>query len=143
MNAIAWLLTYSLPIAIIAFGTLNQGDDGPWSMSLFVFAPLALIGSVILLLRLRRIYEYSWMGVFHIITAILAFRILPAYWTNATIGGDHIGAGFDQDYIGVFEASRWHFWWAPTMTVISAFVVILAFIAITMNSAQQVAPRNR
>jgi len=40
MNAIAWLLTYLLPIALVAFGTVTQGDDDPWRLSFFIFAPV-------------------------------------------------------------------------------------------------------
>ena len=131
MNALAWLLTYALPIALIAFGSVTQGDDGPWTLSLFVFAPVASVGAVTLLLRRDRIYDYRWMGMIHILTAILAIRILPGYWSRVTIRRDHIGAGFDQSYVGVLEAASWHFWWAPVMTGLSVAIVFLAIHAMT------------
>ena len=139
MNALAWLLTYALPLAIIAFGTVTQGDDGPWSFSLFVFAPVAAIGAVILLIRRRSLYEFRWMGLLHILTVILAIRILPGYWTRVTINHNHIGAGFDQSYEGAFEAAAWHSWWAPVMTLLSVIVALLAVDAVTKTKAQQVA----
>jgi glucan phosphoethanolaminetransferase (alkaline phosphatase superfamily) len=136
MNTLAWLLTYFLPLAMIAFGTLTQGDDSAWSFSLFVYAPIAAIGASILILRYKRIHDCCGMGLFHILTVVLAVMILPGYWSRVTIQRDHIGAGFDASYVGSFEAERWHFWWAPVMTGLTAVIVFLVIYAFRKAKTQ-------
>ena len=143
MNAIGWMLTYFLPLGLIAFGTVNQGDDGPWMVALFFFAPLALIGGLILSLRFRSLSKNWGWAVVHFLTLFLCIRILPDYWIKVTLSGDHIAAGFSSDYIGVFSAAHWHFWWAPLMTSLSVFVLLLVGFTIYQTRAQQVVALNR
>jgi len=137
MNALAWLLTYSLPIALIAFGTVTQGDDDAWRASLFIFAPIAAFGCVVLSIRRRNVRCFRWMGTFHLVTILLAISILPAYWTRVTIARDHIGAGFNSDYVQSFEPESWHFWWAPVMTALTLWVAFLAVLAFLTKQAEQ------
>ena len=140
MNPLAWLLTYALPIALIAFGTVTQGDDDAWWGSLFVFAPVATVGCLILALTVRSVRCYRWMSTPHLLTALLAIKLLPGYWTRVTIARDHIGAGFSPDYVGAFDPELWHFWWAPVMTALVAWVIFLAVRAFrTKKEAEQAA----
>ena len=135
MNAIGWLLTYALPVAISAFGTASQGDDGPWSFSLFFLAPISAFGAVILVSRRASLREFSRLGLIHICTAILAVSILPSYWDRATIRGEHITAGLDPSPAVTFEPAAWHVWWAPVMTILTVIVVLLAAYALTRKAS--------
>ena len=125
MNAVGWLLTYSLPIALIAFGTVTQGDDDAWRVSLFLLSPIAVIGCLMLSILRKKAKSFRWMGAIHIITILLAVVILPGYWARVTIARDHIGAGFNSDYVGAFEPEIWHCWWAPVMTLLVVWVALL------------------
>lgn len=143
MNALAWLLTYALPIALIAFGTVTQGDDDAWWGSLFIIAPVATIGCLMLSLTSGSIRRYRWMSVFHLVTVLLASTILPGYWVRVTIARDHIGAGFSTDYVRSFDPELWHFWWAPVMTGLVAWVIFLTVRAFrTKQEAQQAGSSN-
>ena len=139
MNTLGWLLTYTLPVAIITFGTVTQGDDDAWRASMFFFAPIAALGIGILWIGRAHSRRFRWMSVIHVLTVILAIRILPGYWTRVTIGNDHIGAGFDREYVGAFEPKSWHFWWAPIMTSLSLAVAFLAINAFKKTQAEQAA----
>lgn len=134
------ILTYALPLAIIACGTVTQGDDGPWQFSLFILAPLAAIGAVILWIRRSDIRKLRWMSVIHIVTLIAAVRVLPGYWSRVTIAGDHIGAGFSRAYVGAFHPEPWHSWWAPTMTGLSMAIAALVIYAFIHRKAEQAVP---
>lgn len=142
MNALAWLLTYTLPLAIAAYGTVNQGDDGPWCFSLFVLAPISSVGILVLWRRREQIDRFRWMCIIHILTIILAVRILPDYWSRVTIRRDHIGAGFHPDNVGSFEPSTWHYFWAPVMTILSILTVIIVMLAFKQRHAEQGAAPN-
>ncbi len=140
MNTLAWILTYALPLAIIACGTVTQGDDGPWRFSLFILAPLVAIGAAILWVRRSDIRRLRWMSVIHIVTLIAAVRVLPEYWSRVTIAGDHIGTGFNRDYVGAFHPEKWHSWWAPTMTGLSMAIAALVIYAFIQRKAEQAVP---
>lgn len=129
LPAIGWVLTLFLPWALVAFGTVTQGDDDAWRASLFFFAPVVAVGFVLLGLSWRRLGQSRWMGCGHIVTLILAVRILPAYWTRVTLARDHIGAGFSTDYIRSFEPEWWHFYWAPVMTFLVICAVLFNVVA--------------
>ncbi len=125
----AWLLTYLLPWALLAFGTVTQGDDGPWMFSLFFYAPMIALGFLLLAVRWRDLPRDRWFGCFHIITLVVAARVLPAYWQRVTLARNHIGAGFSADYIGSFEPEWWHSFWAPTMTLLVFCAVLVNILA--------------
>ena len=140
MSALGWLLTYALPVAIMAFGSVTQGDDDAWRASMFIVAPIAALGIGILWIGRAHNRRFRWMSVIHVLTVILAIRILPGYWTRVTVGHDHIGAGFDREYVGAFQPEAWHLWWAPIMTSLSLAVAFLAIDAFTKTQAGQAAP---
>jgi hypothetical protein len=137
MNAFAWLLTYALPLALIANGTLNQGDDNPWCFSLFYLSPLVAVGCLTLSLRVRTIRRFRWMSLFHLVTIFLAAIILPNYWMLVTIAQDHIGAAFDSSIADIHDPEAWHAWWAPIMTVLMVWVVCLIYLAFRASYTKQ------
>ena len=118
MRIAGWLLTYLLPWTLLAHGTVNNGDDTPWILSLFCFAPVVAVGLVLLARRWGNLWSSRWLGLSHISTLVLAARVLPDYWRRVTLGGDHIAAGFSADYVHAFQPSFWHSFWAPVMTLL-------------------------
>lgn len=125
----AWLLTFLLAAALLAFGTASQGDDGPWIFSLFFAAPIAAIGFVYLGLRWRELPRYRWLGSFHIITVAIATQMLPAYWERVTFAGDHIAAGHSADYVRSFEPEWSHSLWAPVMKLLVFAAILFSLLA--------------
>ena len=116
ITVLGWLLTYLLPLALIANGTANQGDDSPWAVSFFVLSPLILLGLCLLLCTRRYWHYFRWMGLYHILSILLGIIILPQYWQNVTFNGSHIASGMSDDYIDSFEPEVWHYYWAPLLS---------------------------
>jgi hypothetical protein len=114
----AWLLRYLLPWAMLAFGTVTQGDDGPWMLSLFFLAPAVALGFVLLGIYWGRLHHRRWLGLLHVVSVLIAARVLPGYWQRVTLARDHIGAGFSTNYIQAFEPAWWHSVWAPMMSLL-------------------------
>ena len=131
MTTPGWLLTYFLPWTMLAFGTVTQGDDGPWMFSLFFLAPAVALGFVLLGLYWRHLRHRRWLGLLHVVSIIVAVRVLPGHWQRVTLARDHIGAGFSTDYIGAFEPEWWHFFWAPVMTLLVFCAVLFNVVAWT------------
>jgi RsiW-degrading membrane proteinase PrsW (M82 family) len=131
---IGWSLTFLLPLAMLAFGTVTQGDDGPWMFSLFFLAPLVTLGFLLLAAAWRRLPEHRLIGLVHIVSVVVAFRMLPGYWRRVTLARDHIGAGFSPDNIGSFAPEWWHFHWAPAMTLLLFCAVLFNVLAWTRRA---------
>lgn len=119
---IGWLLTFLLPLALFPVTTCTQGDDDFWGVSFFVFSPIVVIGFVLLNYKKSSLYKFKWLGLFHLISFILAIKLIK-YWIFVTFSLNHICAGYSSDYIDSFEPETWHFLWAPIMT----FLVYLAY----------------
>jgi hypothetical protein len=126
---IGWLLTYLLPLALIAFGTATQGDDSEWAGSLFLFGPIVALGIFLLLLSWSSLHKHRLLGVGHLLSLCLAIIILPNYWQRVTFGGSHIAAGMSEDYIDSFAPEPWHAFWAPVMTIFVVAVVVFNIVA--------------
>lgn len=125
---VGWWLTYLLPWALLAHGTVNNGDDTPWILSLFCFAPIVVLGFVLLTRRWRALWSGRWFGLPHIGTFVLAARVLPIYWQRVTISGGHIGAVVDAEY-GSMQPAPWHAFWAPVMTVLVFFAMLFNILS--------------
>ena len=137
MKILGWLATYALPIAILAFGTVTQGDDRPWLVALLLFAPIVVIGLLILILGHRDLYRNRWFALPHVITLYAGVAKLPNYWVAVTFGGDHIGAGFSKEYLDTFVPESWHLYWAPVMTILLMMVIGLSVLAFQSRWAEQ------
>ena len=133
MVIVGWSLTFLLPLALLAFGTVTQGDDGPWMFSLFFLAPAVGFGFLLLAAARRDVPEHRIIGFVHIITVIVAVRVLPGYW-RATLARNHVGAGFSPDVAGHFDADWWHCLWAPVMTLLVACAVLFNILAWTRRT---------
>lgn len=127
----AWLLTYLLPWAMLASGSVTQGNDGPWMFSLFFLAPAGALGFVLLGVYWRDLRHRRWLGLLHVVSIIVAVRVLPGYWHRVTLGRDHIGAGLSTDYVQSFESEWWHSFWAPLMTLLVFCAVLFNVVAWT------------
>ena len=123
MIIVGWSLTFLLPLALLAFGTGTQGDDGPWMFSFFFLGPTVLFGFLLLAASWRELPKHQMIGLVHFVTLVIGFRVLPGYWQRVTFGGDHLIAGFLAESARSFEAEWWHPLWAPLMTVLVACAV--------------------
>ncbi len=134
-----WIPTYFLTLAMAAFGTVTQGDDDAWFTSLFLFAPISAVAIIWILFRPAANRHVLWFALAHILTFCLGVIVLPAYWLRVTLGHDHIGAGFSEDYVKSFEPARWHTFWAPVMTalLIALIVAIVRSIRARQSQAQE------
>jgi hypothetical protein len=125
-----WLPTYFLTLALLAFGTLTQGNDGLWWISLFVFAPIAGLSILYIHCRPAATKTGLWLAAGHVGTLTIGVAVLPGYWRRVTLARDHIGAGSNADYIGAFEPARWHWCWAPVMTLLLLGLVSAIFCSL-------------
>jgi hypothetical protein len=126
---VGWSLTFLLPIALLAFGTVTQGDDGPWMFSLFFLAPVVALGFLLLTLARREVPYHRIIGLVHIVTFVIAARVLPGYWLRVTLARDHVGAGFSPDVAGHFDPEWWHGFWPPVMTLLVFCAVLFNILA--------------
>jgi len=125
LQRIGWLLSYFQLVVLIPFGTCTQGDDGPWSASLF-YAVVPLLGLLLISVSTIKIQK-SLMGIPHILTLSLILWNTPYYWIRVAFQGQHICAGFEEDLINSFKPELWHRAWAPIVTVLGLAFVFMGF----------------
>ena len=124
-----WLLTYLLPLALIANDTVNQGDDSAWAFGFFVLGSTIFLGLCLLFFANKYLYFCRGMSLFHIISIILGGLILPKYWQYVTFASNHIAAGMDIDYINRYEPEAWHPYWAPLMSFFILAILYLGYLS--------------
>jgi hypothetical protein len=127
LQRIGWVLSYFQIVVLIPFGSCTQGDDDPWLASLY-YAVVPVIGFILIIATSKGIRKSSLMGIPHIFTLFLIFWNTPSYWIRCTFQGQHICAGFSNDYINGFQPVLWHRFWAPIVTMLGFTCVVLGFI---------------
>jgi uncharacterized membrane protein len=128
LQRIGWGLSYFQILVLIPFGTCTQGDDDPWRASLMC-SVVPLIGLILILVSSKEVRK-SLMGIPHIFTLLLILWNTPSYWIRVTFQGQHICAGFHNDYMNSFEPELWHRMWAPYVTIIGFAFVLMGAVCL-------------
>jgi hypothetical protein len=127
LSRTGWVLSYFQILLLLPFGTCTGGNDLPWALSI-LYGVVPLIGLTLILASRRKIRKSTLMGLPHVLTLFLILWETPSYWIRCTFQGQHICAGFSEDYINAFQPELWHRFWAPIVTTLGLAFVVLGFV---------------
>jgi hypothetical protein len=137
-TVLGWILSWTLLIGIAGplFGTCTQGDDTPWLVGLFVYAPVGLIGLAIAAAGAKSGWLYSLLAIPHLATLILGVQFIPSYFSQTTMRSIHVCSVREGGDLGASASIAQQFW-APSWFGILLVVVCVVFLYWRKNHADR------
>jgi len=125
-----WVLSwvFVLLIACVEMTTCTMGSEDAWRVSLYLYAPAALVLLAGMAITKKHHIKYLWLSLPSLVILGLCALVVGKYLIGATFQGNHLctvatgEAGFNE-----YQSSWLQVYWAPfQLLVVTGYLVFIA-----------------